>query len=411
MKEFGSFVLLLQCLLLLFLSPQLWAAERSREGVILTPSVGHIFHERSARRPHHRHISDARGEENDFYRYYTRKLEDNVWGSPLPEDASIPRSGLGVFMILWTSDDEAGRAKLKRCLQSLDVHFNDRFNYPVIILHQDLQQATMDAVRTWTRSRVHFVGGALLDARYEARFNETGHKMFDWSPGYLRMIRTNLYRWPLHRAFFGYRYVFKLDSDAAIVEPVNFDIFQDLALRDIKAAYFSSEVDLAYVCVNLYETVEDTLRYNQLKPMQALDRKPKYWTWYGFAFVFDTAFARSPAYLNTAWHLDNLHGAFRHRWGDPQLYLLTSMFLHENQTAQVAVPFQHQARCDHVQNLSSCQKDIDWQAAGARHQRLLSTTSMQWRWNPQDPFQWTKELWEVDPVHQAPFCSSKECSP
>ena len=164
------------------------------------------------------------------------------------------------------------------------------------------------------------------------------------------------------------------------------------------------------MCVNLYETVEDTLRYNQLKPMQALDRKPKYWTWYGFAFVFDTAFARSPAYLNTAWHLDNLHGAFRHRWGDPQLYLLTSMFLHENQTAQVAVPFQHQARCDHVQNLSSCQKDIDWQAAGARHQRLLGATSMQWRWNPQDPFQWTKELWEVDPVHQAPFCSSKECS-
>lgn len=317
-------------------------------------------------------------------------------------------------MILWTSDTEESRAKLKRSLQSLDVNFNDRFNYPVIMMHQDLQQTTLDAVRTWTRSRIHFVGDALIDTRYEARFNETGHKMFDWYPEYLHMIRTNLYRWTLHRAFFGYRYVFKLDSDAAIVEPVNFDVFQDLALRDIKAAYFSSVVDEAFTTVNLYETVEDILRYNQLKPMQALDRMPKYWTWYGFAYVFDTAFARSPAFLNAVWHFDNVHGAFRYRWGDPQLYLLTSMFLHENQTARVPLPFQHQGSCDHVQDQSSCRKEVDWQPAEKKHQRPQSTsaTPVQWFWNPREPFRWSEELWKVDPVlHNAPFfCGSKDCS-
>ena len=393
MKVAPSLALLLQCLLL-----------------FSAHSGGGASHERVARQAHRHHLLDARGEDNDFYRYYTREIEDNVWGSPLPEGTLIPQSGLGVFMILWTSDTEESREKFKRCLQSLDVNFNDRFDYPVIILHQDLQQTSIDAVRTWTRSRVHFIRDALLDARYEVRFKKTGHKMFDWYPEYLHMIRTNLYRWPLHRAFFGYRYVFKLDSDAAIVEPVEFDIFQDLALRDVKAAYFSSEVDEAFVCVNLYETVEDVLRYNQLKPLQDLYRKPKYWTWYGFAFVFDTAFARSPAYLNTVWHLDNVHGAFRHRWGDPHLYLLTSMFLHENQTTHVPLPFQHQVLCDHVQDQSSCQKEIDWHAASANHRRRQSATTTQWRWNPQHPFQWTKELWEVDPVHQAPFCMSKECT-
>jgi len=40
----------------------------------------------------------------------------------------------------------------------------------------------------------------------------------------------------------------------------------------------SSVVDQAFVCENLYETVKDVLRYNQLEPMQKLDRKPKYWT-------------------------------------------------------------------------------------------------------------------------------------
>jgi len=344
-------------------------------------------------------------EENDFYRNYTRRLEDNVWGSPLPRDAAIPRSGLGVFMILWTSDNAEGRAKLKRCLQSLDVHFNDRFNYPIILLHQNLQQSSLDAVRSWTRSQIEFVGGALLDERYEARFSKTGYKKFDWYPEYLHMIRTNIYRWPLHRAFFGYRYVFKLDSDASIVEPIEFDVFEDLRRRDIKAAYLTSIVDLAAVCENLYETVDDILRYNQLEPAQDLYRKPKFWTWHGFAFVFDTAFARSPAYLNAVWHLDNVHGAFRYRWGDPHLYLLTSMFLRENQTAQIPVPFAHQDACDHVKDRSSCQKEIAWQVGSIN--KLRQSTEVAWLWSPRDPFRWNRELWNVDPTRQPPYCSSK----
>lgn len=127
----------------------------------------------------------------------------------------------------------------------------------------------MDAVSTWTRSRIHFVGNALIDA-HGSRLGLTRQAM-KCSTG---LSDTCTLSGPTcivgpctARALFGYRYVFKLDSDAAIVEPVNFDIFQDLALRDIKAAYFSPVVDLTFVCVNLYETMEGIWRYNQLKPI------------------------------------------------------------------------------------------------------------------------------------------------
>ncbi|KAI9018343.1 nucleotide-diphospho-sugar transferase [Hyaloraphidium curvatum] len=320
----------------------------------------------------------------DFYKFYSRSVEANVWGSALQNSADFPTSGLGAFMILWSHHDDDRAHLLKRCLQSLDVSFNDQFHYPVILLHEDLPQQTIDTIRSWTRSRIEFVGRALIDEEYLAVFNRTGYKLFNWYPEYLHMIRTNIYRWPLHRAFFGYRYIFKLDADAALVERIDFDVFEHLKRRNIMAAYVVEVIDQPHVVVNLYETAEDLLRYNQLKPLQDVNRKPKYWTWYGFAFIFDTAFARSPAYLNTVWHFDNVHGAFKHRWGDPHLYLLTSFFLNANQTTQLLLPIQHQANCENVKNESSCSQNFSmpWTQTFKAYKVPTSPKSLDWTWNP-----------------------------
>ena len=347
----------------------------------------------------------------DFYKFYSRNLESSVWGTELPDDSNIPRSGLGIFMILWTQDDETGRSKLKRCLQSLDVFFNDRFDYPVLILHEDLPQGTMETIRTWTRSRIEFVGHSLIDSEYAKIFERTGLNKFNWYPEYLHMIRTNVYRWPLHRALFGYRYVFKLDADAALVESVDFDIFEHLRDRDLMGAYVTAVMDHGYVCENLYETAEDILRYNRLEPVQDLYRKPKLWTWYGFAFVFDTAFARSPAYLNAVWHFDNVHGVFQHRWGDPHLYLLTSMFLEPNQTAQLPVPLQHQAHCEHVKNERSCSPDAPPLAWSTSSKSLPNLQSASWTWDPSRPFEWSSAFWPNTVLSKPPYCLSNHgCS-
>jgi len=116
----------------------------------------------------------------------------------------------------------------------LDVYFNDRFDYPILILHEDLSQEVIDTVRTWTRSRIEFVGHSLIDSEYLKVFQQIGFKMFDRQAGkgtgYSHMIRTNIYRWPLHRALFGYRYVFKLDTDAALVERIDNDLFEDMKI-------------------------------------------------------------------------------------------------------------------------------------------------------------------------------------
>lgn len=356
-----------------------------------------------------RHPTDAFQDDiflQDFYKYYSRNIEASVWGSELPNDSLIPRSGLGIFMILWTKNDEDGRRQIKRCLQSLDVSFNDRFDYPVLIMHENLTNDDIRSIRTWTRSRIEFTGRSLIDSEYWSKFTSTGFETFDWYPEYLHMIRTNIYRWPLHRALFGYRYVFKLDADAALVESVDFDIFTHMMELDLKGAYVASVVDGPTVNENLYETVEDILRYNQLTPVQDLYRQPKFWTWYGYAFVFDTAFVRSPAYLNAVWHLDNVHGAFKHRWGDPHLYLLTSMFLEANQTTQLSLPIQHQGTCVHVQSQSSCHKDVSpiWaQGLPSDTTPLVPQAPKNWMWSPRHPFEWSSNLWPTPVLARPPY--------
>jgi hypothetical protein len=339
----------------------------------------------------------------DFYKFYSRDIQTSVWGSALPHESRIPRAGLGIFMMLWTQNNEDNRAKLKRCLQALDVFFNDRFDYPILILHEDLPQETIDTIRSWTRSRIEFIGHALIDVEYLDTFQRTGLKMFDCYPDYLHMIRANIYRWPLHRALFGYRYVFKIDSDAALVESIDVDIFEDMRNRDIMGAYVTAVTDKAYVCENLYETVEDVMRYNQLEPAQDLYRMPKLWTWYGFAFAFDTAFVRSPAYLNAVWHFDNVHGVFQHRWGDPQLYLLSSMFLASNQTTQLRIPIRHQGSCVNFKDPKSCSDNVSLAWPKSAKSRSSAPQSADWAWNPSRPFDWSSIFWPNPPLSNSPY--------
>ena len=170
-------------------------------------------------------------------------------------------------------------------------------------------------------------------------------------------------------------------------------------------AYVTSVTDAAFVCENLYETAEDILRYNELVPAQDLYRQPRLWTWYGFAFVFDAAFVRSPAYLNSVWHFDNVHGAFKHRWGDPQLYLLTSMFLEANQTTQLPIPMVHQGACVHVMNRDSCTQDVllAWPTSPKLHSTRVSTD---WKWSPSRPFEWAVTLWSKPLLSKPPYCLS-----
>lgn len=173
------------------------------------------------------------------------------------------------------------------------------------------------------------------------------------------------------------------------------------------ATYVTSIMDAEFVWENLYETVEDILRYNQLEPVQDLYRMPKLWTWHGYAFVFDTAFARSPAYLNSVWHLDNVHGAFKHRWGDPQLYLLTSMFLEANQTEQLDIRTAHRDKCAHAKSLSSCPQDVSlmW-THNPKSNSLIKSND--WMWNPSQPFDYSSTLWPQPELSKPPYNFSNQ---
>lgn len=49
----------------------------------------------------------------DFYKFYSRDIEASAWGSELPIHSRVPKSGLGIFVILWTESDENGQQKIK----------------------------------------------------------------------------------------------------------------------------------------------------------------------------------------------------------------------------------------------------------------------------------------------------------
>lgn len=172
--------------------------------------------------------------------------------SPAPR----PRAA---FVIL-TRNDPITKTHLKNCLYFLFRHFNARFRYPVIILHEGdfdpaAQEEILLGVRASCRALVSFYAidkadfevPAFLDADKIARCIETKPVPYWRNLGYRHMCR--FYTKNVWKYVQGFDYVCRLDSDSIIEEPIDHDIFQWMAEKDLVYASPILHIDCA---VTLY---------------------------------------------------------------------------------------------------------------------------------------------------------------
>ncbi|ELU17832.1 hypothetical protein CAPTEDRAFT_53752, partial [Capitella teleta] len=216
--------------------------------------------------------------------------------------------------------------KLTKSLEALHANFNQQYDYPVIIFHENDLRKELETLRTSTKNRVYF---------QEIKFEEPAFLQKE-IPGditcksaisYRHMARFHakvVYEYPIVRYF---DYLFRLDDDSVITSRVEFDLFQHMAVHQLQYGYRLIHFDLDVCVAGLWEVTDCYAKENAIKP-EFYHNWTKGKIYYNNFEISKTSFWLSKAYQDYIQYIDRSGGIFYHRWGDaPVKSLALSLFM------------------------------------------------------------------------------------
>lgn len=241
--------------------------------------------------------------------------------------------------------------ELKRSLSLLDINFNDKFNYPVIIFHEDFNNNLMEDIQKSTHSKLKFekvefeIPNILRNETIPEFIYVNG---FEFSIGYRHMCRFFsglIYQNP---ALKDYDYYWRLDTDSFLLDKIDYDIFRFMQENNYVYGYTNTGCDHPDAVSGLWDATEKYIEENNIQPTFL----HKYiqngiWDRTGFGTNFEISkldFWRSDEYMNFFKYLDKEGGTYKYRWGDNVIHLLAiSMFIPENQVHKFSnIAYKHQ---------------------------------------------------------------------
>jgi hypothetical protein len=156
-------------------------------------------------------------------------------------------------------------ASLKLSLSLLDLNFNNRFQYPVVIFHEDFDETLMEQICRSTRSKVyfepvHFEVPSFLSKTEIPEFRP------DSSIGYRHMCRFFAVSVFEHPALRGYDWYWRLDTDSFILNRVDYDVFRFLQEHDFSYGYMTMDTDFPEVTKGLWDVTKAYIETNNIKP-------------------------------------------------------------------------------------------------------------------------------------------------
>lgn len=254
---------------------------------------------------------------------------------------------------------------LYRSLTLLGMNFPKLREYPVVILHDDIDRATISNLMVALHRNLGFIPNL--------KFERLEFKTPEWVSE-----DPAKYTVPLEQAWMGYRHMcryhsggiyrderllkydwyWRLDSDSYIHSPINYDPFEYMASNGKEYAYMSIEDgEVPSVVEGLWEETARFMEENSIPLTRDLadsvvDGK---WACRLFYTNFEIAkfsFFRSKEYMSYFDHLDQTGNIFYKRWGDAPIHWLgVKMFLPPEKVWGVKdITYQHNAW---VQNLSA----------------------------------------------------------
>lgn len=230
---------------------------------------------------------------------------------------------------------------LQKSLQSLDENFNNEFQYPVIIFHERELFAFRRKIKEFTKSTVFFQEITLSQPHFLTQNIKFRIPCLS-TISYRKMCRFHakeIYEYPIIQDF---DYLFRLDDDSLITNPVHYDVFKFMQEKRLLYGYIWMHYDALSCTEGLWEATENYVNISGVTPHFFHEwKRPR--LYYNNFEISKTQLWLSPEYRAYVNYLDQLGGMFYHRWGDaPIKGLAVSMFINQNQTHLFSdIPYKH----------------------------------------------------------------------
>ena len=250
---------------------------------------------------------------------------------------------------------------LKKSLHLLDINFNDRFNYPVVIFHENFTDTIINNIRSHTNSYMMFEKITFEIPNFLNKLDIPKYVYIDDSPysagfniGYRHMCRFfagMMYNQPILKDF---DYYWRLDTHSYILKPIKYNVFEYMMNNNFEYGYVDSGKDIASTDT-LWQT---TLQYFKDKNIYC----NKMWNGFAYGTNFEISsfeFWRSKVYQDFFNYIDKSGGIYKYRWGDHIIHhLALTLFMPEHKLHKFAdIIYQHKEDCyNHKRKVSLLSK-------------------------------------------------------
>jgi len=208
--------------------------------------------------------------------------------------------------------------RLPKMLSSLDLHFNDRYGYPVVLFTEKVSEAQKNEIRRLTRSRLvfHDVEFSLPASLDLARVrNQTECSTATSTVGYRHMCRFNAATAHDLLSEMGYKWHWRMDDDSRLTGDIGYDIFRFMAQNKMQYGFINTVQDSPPCVKGLWEAAE-TFRKDLNLTGTFFDEWPAGQVFYNNFEISHTSLWQSTVYTKWFAEVERLGGIYYTRWGD-----------------------------------------------------------------------------------------------
>lgn len=263
---------------------------------------------------------------------------------------SPPRGGIVVLA------RKKSVAIFKVALARLDKYLNDRYGFPVVVFHDDLEPSHEEELRAATRSTLTFEQIAMCVPEFLKPLDVPEYAG-DSPVGYRHMMRLFAFKLFAHPALDEFDYYWRMDTDSYLSAPVTDNLFERMAERHWKYSFLILWRDSAAFLMGLAPEVHSFMRDAKIDPDSRELWKLLVFNeadfvhydgchfWNNFEVV-DLDFVRSEAYWALATRVDESGIMYKYRVGDaPIRTLAAAALLQPNEVGYMNdISYQHQAQ-------------------------------------------------------------------
>ena len=221
---------------------------------------------------------------------------------------------------------------LKKSLKLLHKYFNKRFNYPIIIFHDDFSEEDKQILlREYSNIKFEYI-----KFKIPSWIDKT--KLYHKRLGYNHMCRFFSGELFKHSAIQNYDWYWRLDSDSYLRAHINYDIFKFMEKKKYIYGYLGEPLikEKPALVKELWVFTKKYIKDNNLQPSYLYEYLDKDGNWdrslyYTNFEISNLDFWRSNAYTKYYNAIDQNGGIYYHRWGDHVIHFLAlSMLVDQN---------------------------------------------------------------------------------